>query len=221
MSPIYVPSKSTEDWRLLLAEPEKQWKQGYSAKALADCWENAGGFPNEVKKPLSEAFPGIKPLIIIPELKVALPGGKRASQNDLWVLARSGSYLISIAVEGKVEEPFDRPISQWLSDASDGKKTRWAFIRNKLGLNNEPTGTLMYQLFHRTVSAILQAEEFGAQEAVMMVHSFSTSGAWFPDYSSFLELFSIKAEKGKVQRSNKHKGVPISFLWATGKISVN
>ena len=218
MNPIYVPTKGPEDWRLLLAEPETQWKQGYSAKSLADCWEHARGFPNEIKRPLDEAFPGIRPLLIIPELKVSLPGGRRASQNDLWVLARTDKSRISITVEGKVEEPFGEQVSDWLEDASPGKLQRWEYLKKKLFLQQDPNGTIGYQLFHRTVSAILQAEEFGASEAVMIVHSFSKNSSWYPDYAAFLDLFSIKAEKGRVQHSAKSNTIRVSFLWAKGKI---
>jgi hypothetical protein len=37
MSTIYIPAQSAEDWRLFLAEPDKQWKTGYAAKTLAYC----------------------------------------------------------------------------------------------------------------------------------------------------------------------------------------
>jgi len=50
----------------------------------------------------------------IPEHKVELDTGNVPSQNDLFVLARTDSDLVTIVVEGKVREPFgpkvaDRP----------------------------------------------------------------------------------------------------------------
>jgi len=42
MHKFYVPSKGLGFWKAFLAEPEKQWKTGYSARALAYCWEEAG-----------------------------------------------------------------------------------------------------------------------------------------------------------------------------------
>jgi hypothetical protein len=47
MNRIYIPTQSPEDWRRLLAQPEKHWREGYSARALAECWERADGFPVE------------------------------------------------------------------------------------------------------------------------------------------------------------------------------
>ncbi len=35
MSAIYIPANGPEDWRQFLAEPDRQWKDGYSAKELA------------------------------------------------------------------------------------------------------------------------------------------------------------------------------------------
>ena len=50
MSKIFIPANSPEDWRLLLAKPDKQWRIGYSAKALADCWEQEDNFPPDVRR---------------------------------------------------------------------------------------------------------------------------------------------------------------------------
>jgi hypothetical protein len=32
---FYIPTTVTEDWKYLLAEPERDWRTGYSTKALA------------------------------------------------------------------------------------------------------------------------------------------------------------------------------------------
>ena len=58
-------------------------------------------------------FADVEMLIGLPEHKVALPGGARASQTDLWVLARTNDDLISIAVEGKVRESFGPTLAEW------------------------------------------------------------------------------------------------------------
>ena len=72
MKKIFIPTSKAEDWKGFLAEPDKQWRTGYSAKALAYCWEEANGFPNSVKKVFSHAtsmpFHGVEPLFIFPEL---------------------------------------------------------------------------------------------------------------------------------------------------------
>ena len=46
MKRIYVPSTGPDNWRRLLADPSTQWETGFSAKALAYCWEAAEGLPH-------------------------------------------------------------------------------------------------------------------------------------------------------------------------------
>jgi hypothetical protein len=92
------------DWQTLLADPVKHWKAGYSARTLAHCWEAADGFPSEIAQALSQTtdalLANLMPLLAVPEFKVPLPGGARASQNDPFVLARSSSGPVSIMVRG-------------------------------------------------------------------------------------------------------------------------
>lgn len=130
MRRIYIPASAPEDWKQFLSEPEKQWKKGFSARALAYCWQEANNIPADVKRVLSQApgFEEIEALVIIPEHKVPLPGGARPSQTDCWVLARTSRDLISIAVEGKVSEPFGPTIKEWLTNPSEGKKERLSYL---------------------------------------------------------------------------------------------
>jgi hypothetical protein len=48
MNNIYVPCTDANEWRPLLAQPDKHWKSGYSARTLAHSWSEAHGFPDEV-----------------------------------------------------------------------------------------------------------------------------------------------------------------------------
>jgi hypothetical protein len=52
-------------------------------------------------------------LLAIPEYKVSLPGWGAASQNDIFCLARTQHGLVSIMVEGKVNEPFGPLVKEW------------------------------------------------------------------------------------------------------------
>jgi Domain of unknown function (DUF6946) len=119
------------DWRTFLADPVKQWRTGYSACTLAHCWEAADGFPPEVSKVLTQTteplLANLEPLLAVPEFKVPLPGGSRASQNDVFVLARSSAGPVCIMVEGKVNESFGPTLDEWRSDASPGKDSRLSF----------------------------------------------------------------------------------------------
>lgn len=72
-------------WKALLADPEKQWRTRYSARTLAHAWEAAEGFLPEVSAALANtdapALAGLEPLVAVPEFKVSLPGGERASSS--------------------------------------------------------------------------------------------------------------------------------------------
>ena len=89
---ILIPSGSFEDWRQFLTRPDRHWKPGFSAMTLARSWEAARGFPSEVRTALdasgSIALRGLDPVVIVPEYKVALPGGTRPSQTDVLIVAR-------------------------------------------------------------------------------------------------------------------------------------
>ena len=200
MSKILIPANSADDWKQFLAEPNKQWKSGYSARSLAHCWQDADGMPADVRRVLEQEpiFNGLATLFAIPEHKVDLPGGRRPSQNDIWVLARSRSGLVSIAVEGKVSEAFGPTVGQWLRDASPGKRERLEFLRAELGIADAVPEDVRYQLLHRAASAVIEAKRFCARQAVLLVHSFSKDDEWLDDYRRFASLFGVDAAPNRV-----------------------
>ena len=215
MGKIYIPTSSAEQWARFLAEPVKHWRQGYSARTLAYSWQEAIGFPTEVGAVLASQFPAAELLLALPEHKVPLPGGSRSSQNDIWVLARSKDQLISIAVEGKVSEPFGPTVQEWQADSSPGKAERFSYLLSLLGLSAVPVDT-RYQLLHRTASAIIEAQRFNAAHAVMLVHSFSQSGEWFQDYAAFVALMGGSAKENRMVSVGFRSGVSLHLAWVRG-----
>jgi hypothetical protein len=222
MKRIYVPTTSSDDWRKLLAEPNKQWRSGYSAKELAQCWEQAGGFPNEFqdsyKKLDNPVLHELELLLAIPEYQVRLPGGGRSSQNDLFVLARArDNQLVAIMVEGKVNEPFGMTLGKWLEGASDGKKTGLKYLCDVLGLSKEPPSHIQYQLLHRTESVIIEAKRFNSCCAMMIVHSFSSEHRWFAEYQKFLALFNVSCQANELVKLPNQQDVSVYLGWVVGK----
>jgi hypothetical protein len=110
---FFVRINKPEDWQNHLALPERQWKRGYSGRALAYCWMEAKGFPSSVKEAFQKSehavFRNADFLAGFVEHKVPLLGGGHPSQNDLVILAKSKNDLIAIAVEGKVSERVAKP----------------------------------------------------------------------------------------------------------------
>ena len=221
MNKIFVPTNKPEDWRLLLAEPRKHWRTGFSAKALAYSWEEANGFPESVKKVFVSSkialFKNVELLLAFPEYKVPLPGGVRPSQNDVFILAKGNDQLISITVEGKVSEPFGDTIAEWRKDDSEGKRKRLKFLLKELELeDNEEINVIRYQLLHRTASALIEANKFRAPNALMLVHSFSQSNEWFSDYGQLLALFGVDAQTDSLVFAGNINATGLYFGWVKG-----
>jgi hypothetical protein len=219
MPRILLFTSGPQDWQALLADPAKHWKSGYSARTLAHSWEAANGFPSEVGLPFQNLGPplaNLTPLLAIPEFKVPLPGGVRASQNDIFVLARSSSGPVTIMVEGKVNESFGPTLKEWTSDAPVGKEERLKFILRSLGLESEPDGGVRYQLLHRAASAIIVGEQYRAAAAVLVVHSFSGERTGWSDYQVFTRLFGVDAEISSVQQLGSASRIPLFGVWIVG-----
>lgn len=217
---FYMPANNGDDWRDGLADPDKQWRRGYSARTLAHAWTAARGFPPEVARAFDNAEPpalrNLELLAGFPEHKVPLPGGQRASQNDIWLLARGAAGLVSIAVEGKVEESFDKPVRAWRVPDTPGKRERLTYLAGTLDLDRERLDPIAYQLLHRTASALIEAHRFSCMHAVMLVHSFSPARTWFEDFVAFAGLYGQAPGPGQIAQVADLAGVSLSLGWVTG-----
>lgn len=217
MSGIYIPTRSPEDWRALLADPRKHWRPGYSAVATARAWEAASAAPGRLPPEIAEILgPGAELLLAIPEHKVPLPGGGRPSQCDVFALARQGGAVVALAVEGKVNEPFDRTLGDWMGEGTPGKRARLEALCGLIGCGVPPR-ELRYQLFHRTAAAVIEARRFGADRAAMIVQSFSPEHRWFEDFAAFCAFLGTgTSERGRGHALPLPDGMTLTLGWATG-----
>ena len=220
MKLFFRPTSGPDDWKSFLAEPDKQWKPGYSAHSLAHCWESAGDLPAAVRTVFekSKRFRGFELLLAIPEVQVALPGGRRPSQTDLWLLGSVSDGLVSVAVEGKVSEPFGQTIETWQIDASPGKAERLSYLLDMLHMKSPASEEIRYQLLHRTVSALLLAQRFHARHAVMLVHSFSPSDDGIEDYRAFATALGSSGPLEGIIEVPGHENPTLSLGWARDKV---
>jgi hypothetical protein len=217
MRKIYVPTLVPESWQALLADPEKQWKIGFSARAVAHSWEAANGLPPEIADLFGD---GAELLIALPEHKVSLGDTGRPSQTDVFALVKSQNKTIAVAIEGKVDESFGPTIKDWYVEPSPAKQQRLKFLCDQIEVKFEPINDhlhhLHYQLFHRTASAILEAERFKTDDAAMIVHSFSGEEKGFAAYAAFLGLFDLTASPGELVSKRLSSGRTLYFGWAKG-----
>jgi hypothetical protein len=214
---LLVPAAGVDDWKKLLADPDKHWREGYSAHALATRWQSARGFPRE----MSEVFAAggltdVQMLIGVPEHKVPLPGGVRASQTDLWVLARTNDGLISLLWKVRYGSPsVQRLLSGWPSRVQ--ARRSWSALCDLLSISKDCDRALRYQLVHRTASAVLEAKRFHAAKALMVVHSFSAHRDGFADFQSFAgQLGATISRPGELHRVGITSGVELFVGWAEG-----
>ena len=182
---LHVPVLKPEDIKPHLADA-KHWKPGYSAAELAYSWASAAtDLPSSVRAVLAQApeYRGVKLVDAFFEREVDLRSKGKNSQTDLMVVADLGQELAIIAVEGKVEESFNKLVREWKD--SVGKEERLLGLCRTLNLTLEVAHDLRYQLLHRAVSALYEAERYHARHAVMLVHSFSQTHRWFEDFQTF------------------------------------
>ena len=215
---IYVPSCGLESWRSRLADPETQWVRGKSAFETAVFWEYGARQARGIHPKLAsllDQHPELRNAELVasfPEHRVRLPGGARASQNDVWAVVRVDAGLLSLAVEGKAGESFAETIGEWRRDASDGKTKRLEYLCQQLGMTAPPNDALRYQLLHRTVSALLEAERVGAAAAAMVVVSFVKDKSSMADFSAFVSCIGGSVAEGQLCRVSASRPLYLGWL---------
>lgn len=221
MKRIFVPTPTPSFWQLRLADPRKHWKKGRSAMTEAACWEAAEKqhLPADIDKFLQStnqpALTDLELLCAFPEWEVKLPGGRTPSCTDVLAITRNEQGLVVIAVEAKVDEDFGPTVQAKREEASEGVEKRLKFLREELDLE-DLRGHLRYQLVHRTASALITAEKFHAETALMLVHAFAHNPQRREDFDGFCtELCAKKVCDGvfAVPRCDR----PALFLaWCDG-----
>lgn len=191
---IAVPLLKPEDVIPHLGKPT-HWKQGRSAKAVADSWFQANDLPLRVRAVLEQA-PEFKDAELVDAwLERCTDLGDRrgsASQTDLLAVLGIGDELAVMGVEAKVTESFGPLVSEWIGEGAEGKEDRLQRLCALLGFDRSSVGDLRYQLFHRTAAAILEARRYRTKIAVLMVHSFCEDARGLPDFMAFFERMGVR-----------------------------
>lgn len=221
MSKLYTPTFGPSDWRRFLANPEGQWRNTKSAFELAVAWESSRksvrGLPPEVAALFDghSEFKGATLLLGIPEHQVTLAGGGHASQTDLWALVSAPLGIISVAVEAKAGEKFDKRVPEWLADASprSGKPARLQQLCEVLGINEAQARECRYQLLHRPVAAIFEAKRFQLSTALFLVHSFTSDPESLSDYVCFGRQLGFEVGENSLVNVGPRDGIDLWLGW--------
>ena len=225
MSRIATESLGTAAWRAGLSDPHLHWKRGKSAWEMAVSWEakrdTHSGLPPEIVAAMTAHPAFLEPQLLVGLVEhcVMLDDPRRPSQNDLWAIVLTATGHVSMAVEGKAGEEFDKPLGEWLTgktpsnDKSAGKQRRLDFLCSALALKARPAAELRYQLFHRTASAVIEAKRCRLPTALMMIQSFAESRSSWSDYAAFTQLFGVSAARQTIIGPWDACGTSLYFGW--------
>ena len=198
-----------------LAQQERHWRKGYSAYELAHSWVHAGDIPASVRSVLDTCpdYSGAHLVEGLFERDVDLRTRGRRSQTDLLAFVKLAHGYAVIGVEGKVNEPFGELVSVW-NDHTPGKQRRLEALCASLGFRVADVGDIRYQLLHRTVSAIYEAQRYRTKRALMLVHSFSRTDTSFGDFQVFAQLMGTPVPAmNRVSEERECEGVRLRLAW--------
>jgi hypothetical protein len=227
----YKRLETADDWRGLAGEDK--WVPTRSAYELAHCWHQWGGLPEPIANVLSrsghETLRGLSFDLCLVEKPVFLDTKVGPSMTDLMAYGRNAKGdTIILAVEGKANEPFASRVWGWVrgdqknpSLIAEPRRTRvrrLEFLSKHLSKAISPDSPLRYQLLHRTVSAVLEAQLHGAAAALVLIHAFgSDTEENLSDFSEFLNALGGSSAANGVVYGPYHLGeqrdLPTYFLW--------
>ena len=138
-------------------------------------------------------------------------------------LLRNDLGLISLSVEAKAGESFDKTVDQWLNQNGKkvGREARLQWLAEALHGAVEPKGLgiLRYQLFHRTVSALKEAHRCGAFAAVMLVQAFPGAEESFSDFSQFANYLGVAVEPERLAKVPSHETPTLFIGWVSSPVA--
>jgi hypothetical protein len=115
-------------------------------------------------------------------------------------------------------EGFAETVGEWRRDAMAGKAERMAFLCEHLGLTKPPSDEIRYQLLHRTVSALLEAERVDASIAAMIIVSFTDDPQSKDDFGAFTSCLGMPIAPGQIGRIPTVENRPLFLGWLDARL---
>ena len=220
---VHVPLQAPEDIIPHLGAPH-HWREGRSAKCLVDQWWHANDIPLSVRSILEQApeWRDAELLDGFAERCTSLGDGRPShSQSDLLAVVGLNSGIGILTIEAKVDEGFDKTIDEWLKADSAGKRKRLEGLCARFGFNSQQVGEYRYQLFHRTASALIEAERYRSSQAAMIVQSWCPKNSSLEDYTAFCRLLGYReAEVGALTEPKMFQGIALRLGWSAESMPV-
>lgn len=208
MKRIFVPSNGVGDWKPS-SEGAGETASSDATAALAACWEAAdGALPKDVRYLLDAslvlAFADARPIVMLQGYGSKLPGSGATVRTDLLVPAHGKAGLFVISVGGATGDGLGDFVSDGLHGGAPDAAARIGAMQAELELALSLNACPMISIKHRCLSlaagAILAAKEFGAETALMLIHSFSDRSAGFEDFRRFASLFGVSVAPDTIAR---------------------
>ena len=230
MNRLCIATRGLGSWREQLASPDRQWKRGYSAFETAVSWERAAdtssGVPDPIARLFRESVHG-EPLLIfaVAEHKVELPGGRAASQSDLWAVVRTSIGMLSLTIEAKANEFFgDDELEQWLiagksEESLANRKQRWEYVQTHLP-KSDSFSRVRYQILHRCAVSVIEAKRLGFKQAAFVVQAFGSPAKSFDDYTAFCRALGLQASRERLSTALV-EDISLSIGWADCPLATN
>jgi hypothetical protein len=228
ISQLHLPIRRPEDVIPYLGSPG-HWRDGRSAKLIAESWFAADGLPEMVRVTLGRCppdqvsrFAGAELVDAFLERCTELGDGSTPSQTDVLAILRLPDEIAVMAIEGKVDESFGPLTSEWLGEAASTSKKpdRLKRLAQTLGIDVPVCKTLRYQLLHRTASALYEAHRYHAKVAIMMVHSFDANDPGFEDFARLsIALGMPKPVATRLVGPVNREGVDLYLGWTADRPS--
>jgi hypothetical protein len=222
MSRLLTSTRGLPSWRDRLANPGLQWKRYCSAFETAVSWESAwqsqSGLPPALENLLcTHGFANPILLLAVAEHQVELPGGRAASQSDVWALINTAAGVVSMTVEAKAAESFgDETLGAWLvagkSERSiTNRKARWDYISANLPASDAYQG-VPYQILHRCAAAVIEAKRMACPNAMFVVQAFNTPDISFADFTLFCSALNLSVSRGQLAKTAMG-GISLGVGW--------
>jgi hypothetical protein len=183
---------SWQDWERP-RDKAKQWVEGRSAMEIARAFFRNGNarLPEPLTRLLQNepALSNFTAHEVRPEFETDLPprGSSGPRNHDVWLRGYAGHRRVSIGIEAKADEAFDRPLSSKDEYGSrrlaDGNATDMPARLTLLGamlfgpqfdLTTPSFSRLGYQLVTGVAGTVIQAAHDGASTAAFVIYEFST-----------------------------------------------
>ncbi len=202
---------------LMLPPGEQSCSAGSSLRSLNE-WQLANGMPSPIKNLIEQGseWAGARVLDVILERQCELVGREGRSIPDAVAVCRLEGGLGIVISEAKNRDSFGRKSITFDDAGASPMHSDEAAIITQLGLQGYRGPSIPNQLLHRASNAISVAQDYGAQHACFIVHSFATHHKGLAAFQRFAAAMGWPGLRlNELSTSSRISGVSLRIGWAS------